>query len=146
MKTLRKIFDKVTAVLGKVKLPGILGQAWAWVAWGITSVLNSVWQLFLSPKVWPAAILFGCVGWIGAFHLGRVPAAENPAAPVKVASVPVCSSDRLLSSAQADIAALKDQLAKAQTEFEAKPKVVYRTRRAPAKKANDSFAINWPKF
>lgn len=154
MTAIKAMLDWLIAKVQSITVPsGWMATVWAWVSWAIVGLVTSIYNLFVSPKVWPAAILFGCVGWIAAFNFGqKVPdtAVAVPVKPAVVVDLQVCRTqlgaiDDRLRLATAEIAALKEREVRLQENLASKPKVVYRTRTAPAK-PEQGISIDWPRF
>lgn len=149
----RKVFDLIGKGLDKVKFKGVLGKAWEWFSWAVKGLLSSIWNLLLSPKVWPAVIVWGSLMAIFSFNVGqnhperRQPVQQANNTDVSVCRVQQARMDSQLDMAKAEIIGLKDRLAKAETSLAEKPKTVVKYRSRPAaKESGSSFAINWPKF
>lgn len=161
MTRLKAILDWIIATVTKVKiptgLPAWVGGAWKWVSWAIVGLVTSIYNFFISPKVWPAAALFFAIGWIASFNFGQ----RHPEEPQQVArlagttvDLDVCrtqqsNTNQRLDMALAEIAGLKERLAKSEAALKEKPKTVVRYRTAPAKKPKQTdtgFSISWPKF
>lgn len=154
--------DRVGGFFKGVKLTGALGVVWAWVSWAVVGLVRSIYNLWLAPKVWPAAITFFLIGWVMAFNLGqKVPEVARAYGligqpqPVAVktvvdrGAVQACAMQRdqlaremtvaqtMLNEATAKISSLEAKLAE-------KPKVVYR--RVPAKDDPNVIKLRLPTF
>lgn len=135
--------EKTSAMFGKLKPPGgTLFVVWAWISWAVVTMLRSVYQLWLSPKVWPAAITFFLVGWVLAFNIGqkvpeRLRAYGLVSQPVSVKTVVdrgpliACQDQRAQQAVELEIARkivneMQTKVSQLETDLAAKPKVVYR--------------------
>lgn len=149
---IRKSFDLVLAGLDKVKLAGALGTAWAWFAWAVKGLVASIWAFLTSPAVWLASIVFFCVGWIAAFNLGqKLPERQAVRTVVDTSALKTCQAQRQqlqveMGIAQRLMSEAEGKIAKLEAALAEKPKVIYRTRKAPAKPESGGIQLNWPNF
>lgn len=145
---------------GLTRVGSTVSWAWAWVAWAVISLARSIYNLWLSPKVWPAAITFFLVGWVMAFNIGqkipeRMRAYGLVGQPVAVKTVVdrgplmACHDQRAQQAVELEIARkivneMQTKMTKLEADLAEKPKVVYR--RAKAKDDPNVIKLRLPSF